>query len=147
MIELKITDFENRVKEALERAVMLSEKAVSEYYHYHVCAILIDEDGNFFEGVNWEPVNGATICGEVGAISAYLLSDRKKIKYIVTYGTPVGKEPRDDMFCTPCGSCRQRLSEFCSHDTIVLGMNEVGDRVRQFTLGELLPHSFNAENL
>lgn len=147
MTELKITDFSDRVKMALERAVMLSEKAVSEYYRYHVCAILIDEEGNFFEGVNWEPVNGATICGEVGAISSYLLSGRRKIEYIVTYGTPVGKEQRSDTFCTPCGSCRQRLSEFCSKDTIVLGMNETGDKVRKFTLEELLPHSFNAENL
>jgi len=28
-----------------------------------------------------------------------------------------------------------------------LGMNEVGNKVRKFTLEELLPHSFNAENL
>ncbi|MBP3284278.1 MAG: cytidine deaminase [Clostridia bacterium] len=147
MTELEITEFSGRVKMALEKAVVLSEKAVSEYYHYHVCAILIDEEGNFFEGVNWEPVNGATVCGEVGAVSSYLLSGRKKIEYIVTYGTPVNKEKRADTFCTPCGSCRQRLSEFCSKDTIVLGMNETGDKVRKFTLGELLPYSFNAENL
>ena len=147
METLEKNSFSERVREALDRAVNLSEKAVSPYYNYHVCAILIDEEGNFFEGVNWEPVNGATICGEVGAISSYLFSDRKKIQYIVTYGTPVGKEPRNDVFCTPCGSCRQRLSEFCNKDTIVLGMNETGDRVRKFTLEELLPHSFNAENL
>jgi len=147
METLEKNNFSERVREALARAVYLADKAVSPYYNYHVCAILIDEDGNFFEGVNWEPVNGATICGEVGAISSYLLSDRKKIRYIVTYGTPVGKTQRDDTFCTPCGSCRQRLSEFCNKDTIVLGMNETGDKVKKFTLDELLPHSFNAENL
>ena len=147
METLEKNSFSERVREALDRAVYLSNKAVSPYYNYHVCAILIDEDGNFFEGVNWEPVNGATICGEVGAISSYLLSERKKIEYVVTYGTPVGKEQRNDTFCTPCGSCRQRLSEFCSKDTSVLGMNETGDAVRKFTLEELLPHSFNAENL
>ena len=32
MTELEITEFSGRVKTALERAVVLSEKAVSEYY-------------------------------------------------------------------------------------------------------------------
>lgn len=147
METLERKNFSVKLNKAFETAMELSEKAVSDYYKYHVCAILVDEAGNLFEGVNWEPVNGSTICGEVGAISSYLLSERRKVKYIITYGTPTEKEKRNDIFCTPCGSCRQRLSEFCDKDTIVLGMNETGDKIKKFTLGELLPHSFNAENL
>jgi cytidine deaminase len=46
----------------------------------------------------------------------------------------------------PCGGCRQRMREFADPDTPVL----VADprRVREeFTLEQLLPHSFGPENL
>ena len=32
-------------------------------------------------------------------------------------------------------------------DTIIVGVNETGDEVKKFTLEELLPYSFGAENL
>lgn len=147
MEQIKVCELPDLLKDAVDKAVITSKKSVSDYYHYNVCAVLIDEDGNEFTGVNWEPANGATVCGETSAMSQYLLSERKKITYVITFGCPEERDPKSDSFCTPCGSCRQRLSDFCAKDTAIIGVNETGDEVRKFTLEELLPYSFGASNL
>ena len=108
---------------------------------------VIDEKGNKFAGVNWEPANGDSTCGEVGAISNYVLSDRLPIKYILTYGYPKNTLAREDSFCTPCGRCRQRLLDYVNKDTICYGINETGTQVKEFAFDELLPHSFSSANL
>lgn len=147
MKQIKVCELPDLLKDAVDKAIITSKKSVSNYYHYNVCAVIIDEAGNEFRGVNWEPANGATVCGETSAISQYLLSERKKITHIITFGCPEERDPNNDIFCTPCGSCRQRLNDFCSKDTIILGVNETGNEVKEFTLEELLPYSFGSENL
>ena len=147
MEKIKVCELPDLLKDAVDKALSTSTKSGSPYYHYKVCAIIIDDVGNEVVGVNWEPANGATICGETSAMSCYLLSERKKITHIITFGCPEERDPSRDNFCTPCGSCRQRLSDFCLKETVVLGVNETGDEVKQFTLEELLPYSFGAENL
>ena len=144
---LKVCELPDLLQDAVNKAIITSKKSVSNYYNYNVCAIIIDEAGSEFVGVNWEPANGSTVCAEVGAISTYLLSERKKITHIITFGCPSERDPNKDNFCTPCGSCRQRLNDFCSKDTIILGVNETGNEVKEFSLEELLPYSFGAENL
>lgn len=147
MEQLKVCELPELLKDAVDKAIITSKKSVSNYYKYNVSAIIIDEDGNEFVGVNWEPANGSTVCAETGAISQYVLSEKKNINYIITFGFPSERDPNKENFCTPCGSCRQRLNDFCSKATAVLGVNETGDEVKKFTLEELLPHSFGAENL
>lgn len=147
MKNLMVKDLPDFLRDAVNLAIKTSDRAVSNYYNYNVCAIIIDSDGECFIGVNWEPANGDSTCGEVGAISSYLLSEKKPIKYVVTFGKPKEKTPRKDNFCTPCGRCRQRLNDFCTKDTIVIGINECGDEVQEFNFGELLPFSFGINNL
>lgn len=147
MEQILVCELPDLLKDAVDKAIIISKKSVSNYYHYNVCAVIIDEDCNEFIGVNWEPANGATVCAETSAMSSYILSERKKIKYIITFGCPEERDPNKEVFCTPCGSCRQRLNDFCSKDTAILGVNETGNEVRKFTLEELLPHSFGAANL
>jgi homotetrameric cytidine deaminase len=48
--------------------------------------------------------------------------------------------------CSPCGGCRQRLSEFGQPDTPVY-MGKPGEAPRTVTLGELLPGWFGREAL
>jgi cytidine deaminase len=47
---------------------------------------------------------------------------------------------------TPCGSCRQVLSEF-GMDTIVLIADEKGQLLQETTVAELLPGAFTPEDL
>ena len=46
----------------------------------------------------------------------------------------------------PCGICRQVLAEFAAEDLTVITGASAKD-YRQYTLGELLPHSFSKKNL
>jgi cytidine deaminase len=46
---------------------------------------------------------------------------------------------------TPCGVCRQVLSEFCKADMrIIIGAS---DKALTTTLGELLPYGFGKESM
>ena len=147
-MEIKeVTELESFLQDRVKEAVFLSDKAFSHYYNYNVAAVIVDEDGGIFRGVNWEPANGATVCAEVGALSSYMLSNKKKMKYVITYGTPKSGDKRDDVFCLPCGSCRQRLIDFCLPDTIFIGVSESGNKVQVMSIDELLPHAFSSKNL
>lgn len=143
----EIKKLDSRLQKLITEAIETSKKSISDYYKYMVCTIIIDKDENTYKGVNWEPANGSTVCAEVGAISSYVLSERKDIEYVITYGCPMEHEKREDIFCLPCGSCRQRLKEFCDENTKFYGINEAGNKVQITDLQELLPYSFNKNNL
>ena len=52
----------------------------------------------------------------------------------------------NELLCSPCGGCRQRLREFATLDTKIHMCNENG-HMKTSTLEELLPDSFGPENL
>ena len=147
MQQLQISELSEELQEAIKLVKETAKKADSKYYEYNVCAMIIDEKSNKFLGVNWEPANGDSTCGEVGAISNYVLSDKLPIKYVLTYGYPKKIQRREDKFCTPCGRCRQRLLDYVDKNTICYGINETATQVKEFTFDELLPNSFSSANL
>ena len=147
MRQLQISELSEELQEAVKLVKEIAKKADSKYYMYNVCAMIVDEAGNRFVGVNWEPANGDSTCGEVGAISNYILSDRLPIKYVLTYGYPKNTIPREESFCTPCGRCRQRLIDYVNKETICYGINEPATQIKEFSFDELLPHSFSSANL
>lgn len=147
MKKLQISELPDELQSAIEMVKNTAKKADSKYYQYNVCAMIIDELGNKFLGVNWEPANGDSTCGEVGAISNYVLSDKHKIKYVLTYGYPKNTKAREEVFCTPCGRCRQRLLDYVDKATVCYGVNETVSQVEEYTFEELLPHSFSSANL
>ena len=142
-----LTDIEIAQQCEMKHITEIAKKADSKYYMYNVCTMIIDESGNRFVGVNWEPANGDSTCGEVGAISNYVLSDRLPIKCVLTYGYPKNTKAREETFCTPCGRCRQRLIDYVNKNTICYGINETVTQVKEYTFDELLPNSFSSANL
>lgn len=142
-----IDELPDLVRDVIDEVIIISKKSVSNYYKYNVGAALVDNENGCFLGANWEPANGDSTCAEVGAISSYLLSERKPISYVVCFGKAEERDPNGENFCTPCGRCRQRLKDFCSNDTVFISVNETGKEVKIFNMEELLPNSFGAENL
>ena len=53
---------------------------------------------------------------------------------------------RRDVMCTPCGGCRQRLSEFGAPETPVY-LGRPGGALHVTTIGELLPLAFDESSL
>lgn len=145
-------DSEQELRDRLCRAAInIRNNAYAPYSGFLVGAALLGVDNVIYMGVNVEnaayPLGS---CAEAGAISHMVYNGTKKIKAIaISGGLADSKENMDkvnQVMCTPCGGCRQKLREFSDQS---LPIYICDDQTLQgvFTLGELLPHSFGPENL
>jgi len=117
-----------------ERAYKACEQSYAPYSHFRVGAALLCEDGSVITGVNVENRSfGLTICAERNAIAAAITAGKKNFKALVI-ATPDAAYP-----VSPCGACRQVISEFMpSSATVIFGNTE--DSYVASTVAELLPH-------
>ena len=129
-----------QTRELLEAAARVRERAHAPYSKFPVGAAVLDDQGRIHVGCNVENASYPQgTCAETSAIAAMVAGGGKRIRAILVIGEGEG-------LCTPCGACRQRISEHADDETPVLVAQ--GDRVRAtFTLEQLLPHSFGPENL
>jgi len=115
-------------------------KSYSPYSGFKVGAALLAKSGKVYLGCNIE--NAAytpTNCAERTAFFKAVSQGERDFTAIAVVG---GKDGNFTDYCTPCGVCRQVIAEFCSEDfTIILGKND--GEFKTFTLGQLLPYSFN----
>ena len=125
--------------ELIKKAKKAAENAYVPYSGFRVGAALLTKAGKVYLGCNIESASySPTNCAERTAFFKAVSEGERKFEKIAIVG---GKDGDFSDYCTPCGVCRQVMSEFCGADfTVILGKN--GDEYRSFTLGELLPHSF-----
>ena len=128
-------------EELLKLAFRAMENAYAPYSHYKVGACVLCKDGSYYLGCNIENASfGATNCGERTAVfSAYAAGKRKDdiaMLTIVSNGKRIG---------TPCGICRQVLSELLNQDTPIILSN--GEKTVETNIAELLPWQFGSEDL
>lgn len=112
-----------------------SKNAYAPYSKFPVGACLLTEEGNIYTGCNFENASfGLTICAERNAVGSAISNGDRKIKAIAIYSPNMCN-------CTPCGACRQVLSEFMSEDGLdVITLNDNGLKV--YSLKDLLPENF-----
>ncbi len=131
-------------KELVSLACEARMKAYSPYSDFCVGAALICSDGEIYTGANIENASyGACNCAERTAIFKAVNDGRQDFSAIAIVGAKRGEEIAS--FCAPCGICRQVMAEFCSADLEILLYD--GNVIKTYTLGELLPESFNKDNL
>lgn len=128
-------------REVVKKAFIAMNNAYAPYSKYQVGACAQTKDGHYFLGANIENASyGATNCGERSAIfAAYSAGYRKEditALAIVTNGKRIG---------TPCGVCRQVLSELLLPDTPIILSN--GQDIMETNIRELLPYNFSGEDL
>ena len=114
----------------------------SPYSGYSVGAALLCSDGSVYTGCNIE--NAAytpTVCAERTAFFKAVSSGERACCAIAVARGKDGVE-----FCTPCGVCRQVMTEFCNTETFEIICN-TENGLRSFKLKELLPGSFGPANL
>lgn len=115
----------------------LQNNAYCKYSNFRVASIIKTDVGEF-KGVNVENgAYGSTICAERNAICSAITHGAKKVNevHLLTDGM-------DCNLSTPCGECRQVMSEFMDKDGIVYVYDQ-NENVKEFKLKELLPNSFN----
>ena len=129
---------EDLVYEAIEAR----DLSYSPYSKFAVGAALLTKDGEIYRGANIENASfSLTMCAERNAIfNAYChgvtQDDIEALAIVADTELPV----------SPCGSCRQVLSELFPHDKKIYLANLRGD-IKETTVDELLPYSFNSDDL
>lgn len=126
--------------ELIEEAKKGRERAYAPYSKFQVGAALLTANGKVYYGCNIENAAYSMCnCAERTALfSAYSVGERdfKMMAVIADTDHPV----------TPCGACRQVISELCPKDMTVILTNLKGD-VQQITVEELLPGAFSKKDL
>jgi len=113
----------------VEAAWRARDRAYAPYSQFKVGAALLAEDGRIFTGCNVENLSyGLTICAERVAIGAAVAAGARKF-----LGAAVVAETSVPV--SPCGACRQVLSEFKVPMVMLANRSE---RLT-FSMDELLP--------
>ncbi len=134
------------LEELIGAAKLARSRAYAPYSHYRVGAAVATRSGRVFAGCNVENASyGACLCAERNAIAQMVAAGEGEPVACVV----VTKGPRGG---SPCGICRQVLSEFARDMTVVLvGEADAGagaeDTWRTTTLAELLPDAFEGSSL
>lgn len=121
-------------KEAMQRAYV-------PYSGYQVGAALLCSDGSVYQGCNIEnAAYSPTNCAERTAFFKAVYDGHRAFEAIAVCG---GKGGVITGAFPPCGVCRQVMREFCGDDFKVYLIHPEG--FEALTLGDLLPHSFSAQ--
>ena len=125
-------------RDALVRAACEAQRlAYAPYSHYSVGAAILAEDGQIFTGVNVEIASySLTVCAERTAVLKMVSTGVRRLLAIAICTDNGG---------SPCGACRQVLSEFAGD--IPVWLSDGDNNVRQTTLYTLLPDHFGPTQL
>lgn len=124
----------------LRRARAVQARAYVPYSGFPVGAVVQTEDGHVFDGANVENASyGLSRCAEQSAVQTMASAGVRSPLVTVAVVGP-GDEP-----ITPCGACRQILSEF-GPDARVVSAGAGGD-TSVWRLRDLLPNAFGPARL
>lgn len=122
--------------DALERAAAeVRDRAYAPYSDYRVGAALLGEDGVIYRGANVENASyGLCLCAERSAVAAAVAAGTKRFRALAV--CTAGERPG-----SPCGMCRQVLSEFAPSFPVRC-ISVDGGRL-ETSVRELLPNAFD----
>lgn len=125
-------------QKVIAAAIEARKWAYAPYSNYAVGAALLTASGRIYDGVNVE--NAAypnSICAERVAVFKAVSEGEREFAAIAVVSSNGG---------TPCGACRQVLSEF-GLDIFVWVVDEEGRLLMETSLEGLLPGAFGPANL
>lgn len=113
-----------------------TEKSYAPYSKFQVGAAILTDDGRYFSGCNIENASYPEgWCAETTAIGHMIMDGGGKIVEMAVYCPQMEN-------ITPCGGCRQRISEFSTTDTRIHLCDKNGI-AETLSMGELLPKAFD----
>ena len=134
MPELKTHEVEKLVRLASD----VRDQAYAPHSHFYVGAALLMNDGQVIVGCNVENASySLSICAERVAVSAAIAAGYRSWRAIAI--ASLGG-------VTPCGACRQFLSEFGSDIPVIL-VDVLDGSLRTRKLSQLLPDAFDGSSL
>jgi cytidine deaminase len=133
-------------EQLLDLAREAAAKAYAPYSNFHVGCAIESSDGEVVTGANMENAcYRLGVCAEQSALTAaqHKFGLDKVARIAVVGGA-------DATVCTPCGGCRQAISEaaqLSGGDVEIICGSGDGSAVERHTIGELLPLGFGPANL
>ncbi|MCR8928430.1 cytidine deaminase [Priestia megaterium] len=124
----------------IDEAKKARKMAYVPYSKFKVGAALLTKDGKVYRGCNIENAAYSMCnCAERTALfKAYSEGDKEYAALAVVADT--------DRPVSPCGACRQVISELCPKEMKVILTNLKND-IQELTVEELLPGAFSSEDL
>ena len=128
--------------ELIKLAIKARDLSYSPYSNFKVGAAVATKDGEYFLGANVENSSyPVSMCAERNAIYNAMMHGKKKDDFVAL--AIFADAPRA---CSPCGMCRQAISELFPKDAPIYLGNLTGD-IKITTIKELLPYAFEKEDL
>jgi len=127
-------DLDKDVQELINAAIEVRKKAYIPYSGFAVGAALRSTSGEILTGCNVE--NAAfspSLCAERSAIGRAVSDGHRSFTAIAVVAF------QENFFTTPCGVCRQTLSEFAKNDLPIYLAKPVASRVLVTSIQKLLP--------
>ena len=129
----------------IKKALAARDKAYAPYSRFAVGAALLCANGNIYTGCNIE--NSAftpTVCAERVAFYKAVSEGVVDFTAIAIVGGREGENV--SKMISPCGVCRQVMSEFCSPENFEIYLYD-GIKISAYKLVELLPLGFSKDSL
>jgi cytidine deaminase len=124
-------------EELIDTAKKARKKAYAPYSHYKVGAALLGKSGKVYTGCNVENASyGHTVCAERTAVLKAVSEGETEFEAVAVVTKNGG---------SPCGACRQVLSEFAP--ALIVYIADKDGEYRTTTLKKLLPDSFTPAHL
>ena len=121
----------------VDLACAAREKAYAPYSEFAVGAALLTRSGKIFTGANVENASyGLSMCAERSAVFAAVSAGETEFEAIAVVTENGG---------SPCGACRQVLSEFGLETRVIIA--DVEGNQTNWTVGDLLPNAFRPRHL
>ncbi|MBC5713793.1 cytidine deaminase [Roseburia sp. BX1005] len=129
------------ILELISEAYKAKEYSYAPYSNFHVGAALCTDSGRIYRGCNIEnAAYSPTNCAERTAFFKAVSEGERKFRGIAIVGDK-------EEYLAPCGVCRQVMMEFCNPKEfqVILAKNPTDYKV--YTLEELFPGAFSANDL
>jgi cytidine deaminase len=129
-------------KSLIECAIEARELAYNPYSHFAVGAAILCHDGSVYVGANIENASyPLSMCAERNALYNAMMDGKSQDDFEALAIVADCERP-----VSPCGACRQVLSELFPPEAPIYLANLKGN-VMETTISELLPYAFNEDDL
>ena len=129
-------------QELVNQAIDARKLSYSPYSRFAVGAALLCKDGQVFQGANVENSSyPLCMCAERNALYNAMMHGYKKEDFVA-----LAVVADTDEACSPCGACRQVISELFRENAKIYLANLRGV-IKETTVNELLPFAFSGDDL
>ncbi|MCR6597735.1 cytidine deaminase [Bacillus halotolerans] len=128
------------IQKLITEALKARDMAYAPYSKFKVGAALLTKDGKVYRGCNIENAAYSMCnCAERTALFKAVSEGDTEFQMLAVAADTPGP-------VSPCGACRQVISELCTKDVIIVLTNLQG-QIQEMTAEELLPGAFSSEDL